>query len=395
MKKTKTVFFLPLFFYFLTFCGCDGDASKGWGPIFYNVCQEVTLDSAVVTGNIWSMVETSNNMIFCTNGYLWYKNVKDADGNYVVRSWEKLDTKLLPSDTGATNSLVRLASDDKYLYVKQYDALKNTARYFCADYAASEFVWNELQVNIPQGYVIREIFDNDATCGIGARHVYISVENTNNYSQYKIYKINDGGSSTTEISSNVLTWITDDTKFTAQNSKAPVKASWISSGDVTVFSNDMLLCSNRTNCFYHVADGSNRSDKVIAFSKDGTQWDESIKPDLAKNLYYTANCYKDTSGSSFLYLAKRGNTNGILVVRLNDNTGEPTTTTVNSPIGSNYSSCLGDMNAIGIYPYPFGSGILYIPGVVYLSTKASSNTNKLWGYYPTRPGGQQNIWNNE
>ncbi|MGP1587090.1 MAG: hypothetical protein ACTTHG_01965 [Treponemataceae bacterium] len=371
--------------------GCNGDESRGWGPIFYNISNEKKLEEPIVKGNITSMVETSDK-IFCTNGYIWVKAKFNSKGNLVERGWT---LATLPSICDASNTVVRLASTDTNLFCYVFKIETRQKRLFMSP-VQNKLNWKEIAVNTTGNFDLIELFDNNATPGINRRKAYYTTVNIFNPSDYKIFEINSDGSGT-EITSTVKAnrhYTTWNKTFSATDTAAPVKAAWISNSNTTIFSNDALITSDRQRMFYHVADGTKRNDRVVAYSTDGVTWHYNIAPDLGKVNFLVASYYKDEVGNGFIYLGKTGTTPGLLVVKVNGTTGEPTKTLCPS-VGSNYSSCPGDMNAIGIFSIPLGSGSLYVASVTYLSTKAISNLNKLWGYYPIRPNGNKNIWNCE
>ena len=374
MKHTKA--FLLLALSVLIF-SCSGEKS-GYGPIFYNICQEVALEEPVVTGNIYSIVEGqigSADYLFAANGRLWKKEA------LAERGWVECTLPDDVNDDIGFNKIIRLATTDGYLYA--FTAYKKV--YYTK--LEETFNWVDISdslatVSTSANYTCT-IFDNDAPCdGTGVRRAFYSNSSTN-----AVYELKDGVAQTTALSVTVAPNIGYNGYYTSSSTSVPatpIKAAYISTNNTTIFSADVLLTSNRTTTFYHAANDR------IDYSTDGATWN-SVTPDIA--VPYSLAYYTDGS-NGWLYL---GNKTGIEAININTNAGSDgvPTTTVSSAVGSNITSCLGDMLVMGIYPYPMGSKNVYAAAVVYFSTTAASNKNKLWGYYPTRADGNDDTWNCE
>lgn len=305
-------------------------------PIFYNIAKEVALEEAVVTGNIYSLVE-QGNYLYAANGNLYRKTATD------IRSWSSVD---IPSDikNNSLNLIIRLASTDDYLY------LFTSAYEIYASPAGDTLSWTKLTTNTS----IVTIFDNEAPVNTGKRKAFYSTSSG-------VYQINGTTLSTTVYSTSIVS-----TKTTATSA---IKASYISTGDKTIFSDDLALTSDNVTYFY-------KADlDLIKYSTDGTNW-TSVVPDILDPLCLA---FYNYNGSSWLYL---GTEDGINVVNLTS-TNVPTTT-VSTPVGTNIDSCIDDTSIIGIYTYPQGSGNIYAASIVKSSSTSLSNKNKLWGYYGDR-----------
>ncbi|MCR4790354.1 MAG: hypothetical protein K5839_04680 [Treponemataceae bacterium] len=367
MKFSKSLLIISIAA--IAFC-CLFMTSCNDEPIFYNICQEVELEDAVVKGNVYSIVETEN-YLYAANGYIYRKGLTEE------RGWKEVE---LPSDASSDNKVIRLASTDGYLY-----CFTNTGKVYYTETATSTVSWNDISDDLvtvsSSANNTCTIFDNDAPCnGNGKRRAFYS-DSSNN----KVYELIDGVPQTSVASGITSVAVAGYSRHYTSSSSSkptcPIAAAYISNGDITVVAPDELITSDRESMFYHVADD------VVKYSSDGTSW-STVEPSLSTP--FSASYYTDGS-SKWIYV---GTKDSIECVNLNQNTGVPTTT-ISSPIGSNVTSCLGGMEIIGIYPYPLGSGNLYAAAVVYLSTTAASNNNKLWGYYPTRENDENNTWNCE
>lgn len=305
-------------------------------PIFYNIAKEVALEEAVVTGNIYSLVE-QGNYLYAVNGNLYRKTATD------IRGWSSVT---LPTDITSTSLdlVIRLASTDDYLY------LFTSAYEIFVSPAGDTLTWTKITTNTS----IVTIFDNEAPVNTGKRKAFYSTSSG-------VYELNGTSLSTTVYSTSIVS-----TKTTATSA---IKASYISTGDKTIFADDLALTSDGVNYFY-------KADlDLIKYSTDGTNW-TSVVPDVLDPLCLAFYSY---NGSSWLYL---GTEDGINVVNLTS--ANIPTTTVSSPVGTNIDSCIDDTSIIGIYPYPQGSGNIYAASIVKASTTSLSNKNKLWGYYGDR-----------
>lgn len=368
MKKTNIKIFATFLsiLIFFTFSSCSGD-KDGYGPIFYNITREVALEKAIVEGNVYSMVDAGTYLYTC-NGYI-YKKLAAQE-----RNWEKAT---LADSMGVGNSVIRLASTDGYIY-----ALTNSYRIYCAKINSTNGDlenWTELSDNCAtittEGNKTIEIFDNDAEYGTGKRRAFYSS------SDGSLYEFSGTTAGTTALSYGTNLTKADD--FLSSTTYIPIKAAYISSADVTAVSNDMLLTSNRTSYLYHM------KEDYIYYSTDGSNWDYRTFDSSAP----ISLCYYTDGTNEWIYAGKKAGIEAIIL-----NIGIPTTSISSSDVvGSNTTSCLGDSTTrvIGLYPYPQGSGNIYAASVIYYSSTAASNKNRLWGYYPVRSNGENNTWNRE
>ena len=347
---------------------CSGTKS-GYGPIFYNIKQEVSLEKPVVTGNVYSMVHAGAFLYTC-NGYIYFKPALSE------RGWNRA---ALAEDMKDGNYVIRLAATDGYLY-----ALTRQYRTYSAQIdegTGNLFNWKELTYDCAtftlEGNKIVEIFDNDADYGTGTRRAFYSG------SDGQFYELKAGLAETTPLTYDAHLKQSQNLKLAI--TYIPVHAAYISNSDITVVSNDMNLTSDRTTFVYHM------EEDVLYFSDDGENWNNYVTFDSAKPLciaYYT-----DGFGE-WVYVGKKAGVEAIILNR----SGIPSNDISSSyVVGKNTTSCLGDNTnqTIGLFPYPIGSGNLYASTIVYYSSKAASNTNKLWGYYPTRFNGEDATWNCE
>ena len=351
----------------IAFFSCSGTLD-GYGPIFYNITKEVELEDAVVTGNVYSLVDAGAFLYTC-NGRIYRKS------SSAERGWSEVD---LASDMGTGNSVIRLASTDGYLY-----AMTNSYKIYCTTINSSTGALGEWQdisdacATISTYNTTVEIFDNDAEYGTGKRRAFYSG------SDGALYEFSGSTPGTSAISYGDSFSVKAAANLKGDSTYIPIKAAYISDSDITVVSNDVLLASNRTTYFYHMEEDS------VYYSTDGISW---TQVSLDSSTPYSF-CYYTDGVGEWLYVGKKAGIEAIIL-----SSGIPTTSISSSyVVGTNTTSCLGDSTTrvIGLYPYPYASGNIYAAAITYYSSTAASNTNKLWGYYPTRSNGENCTWNCE
>ena len=342
------------------FISCSGE-KDGYRPLFYNITKEVKLDAPVVTGNVYSIVEAGTYLFAC-NGNI-YQKTANAERGWTSSTLPQ-GTSGVTGENATANVVIRLATIDGYLY-----AFTSNDKIYCSP-VAEALAWTEIAHNRTD---ILTIFDNEAPYGTGARRAFASTDTGN------LLELTGTTLGTTEV-----TDVVKAPDLTSATTYIPVKAVYLANSTKTIVSNDMLLTSNRDAIAYHMVE-----DCIYYTTDAGANWTGvSIDSTTPYSLAY----YSDGS-NGWLYVGTKTGIDGIL---LNSNTYIPIASYSSSHVvGNNLDSCLGDMQIIGIYPYPFQSGNVYAAAVVYYTSTAGSNTNKLWGYYPTRSNGENATWNCE
>ena len=349
MMKTKILYTVLLVLAIFTF-SCTNE------PIFYNIAQEVPLLDSVVKGNVYSIVE-QGEYLYAANGKIFRKG-KTQEVTNNSNPWKLVDKP--------AGKIIRLAATDSYLYALSVaDPINGSEKYtIYVSPASDKLSWEVVSVT---GNVTA-IFDNEAAPGTGKLQAYYSTKDG-------IFAINGKTVGTTNLKTETNFISTKKETNSEEEASFAVKAATV--GDITVFSDDLSLCSDREKYFYKV------DEKFIKYSTDGNKW-EKVSLDISDS---ASACYYESEGNSWIYVGTAPY-DGPGLQAINLNNGIPTA--ISEPVGKNIASCLDDTQVIGLYPFPYGSGNLYAASVMILSSTALSNDNQLWGFYPDRDS-----WNRE
>ena len=360
--KNKIFYTFLLIFTIFALVSCENE------PIFYNIAKEVPLLDSVVTGNVYSMVE-QGEYLFAANGKIFRKG-KNEEVTPQANPW-----KLFDKPEGV---IIKLASTDNYLYALSVSntSTDNPTYTIYASPAVSgdtKPTWTKIEAS-----GVKTIFDNEALPSTGKLRAFYSTKDG-------VYELTNGTASTTNIQTTE-NLISTKKEVDEEEAGFAVKAAYVSTGDVTLFSDDLSFCSDRKTTFYKI------DEKLVKYSVDGGANWTSVTPDISDS---ASACYYEYEGNAWIYVGTAPYDGpGLQAVNLKSD--KTPTTTVSEPVGENIASCLDDTQVIGLYPFPFKSGNLYAASVVLLSTTAFSNDNQLWGYYPVGIDGRENdSWNRE
>ena len=360
--KNKILYTFLLIFTIFALVSCENE------PIFYNIAKEVPLLDSVVTGNVYSMIE-QGEYLFAANGKIFRKG-KNEEVTPQANPW-----KLFDKPEGV---IIKLASTDNYLYalsVSNTSTDNPTYTIYSSPAVSGDTkpTWTKVEVT-----GVKTIFDNEAKPSTGKLRAFYSTKDG-------VYELTNG----TASSENIQTagnLVSSKKEVDDEEPGFAVKAAYVSTGDVTLFSDDLSFCSDKKTTFYKI------DEKLVRYSTDaGNTW-TFANPDISDS---ASACYYEYEGNAWIYVGTAPYDGpGLQAVILKSD--KTPTTTVSEPVGENLASCLDDTQVIGLYPFPFGSGNLYAASVVLLSTTAFSNDNQLWGYYPVGKDGRENdSWNRE
>ena len=349
IMKTKILYTFLLILAIFTF-SCENE------PIFYNIAKEVPLLDSVVTGNVYSIVQ-QGEYLYAANGKI-YKKGKNEEVTSENNPWKLVDKP--------DGKIIRLAATDSYLYALSVaDPINGSENYtIYVSPVGNQLSWEAISVS---GNVTA-IFDNEAYDDPSKLKAFYSTKDG-------VFALNGKIAETTNLKTETNFISTRKETNSEEEASFAVKAATV--GDITVFSDDLSLCSDREKYFYKV------DEKFIKYSTDGTNWTK-VSLEISDS---ASACYYESDGNAWIYVGTAPYDGpGLQAVNLSN--GIPTV--ISEPVGKNIASCFDDTQVIGLYPYPYGTGKIYAASVILLSTAAFSNDNQLWGFYPDRDS-----WNRE
>ncbi len=322
--KNKLLKFLPLLLIVLW-------TSCSQAPIFYDIAREIKLADANVPGDVYSIVKLGNTL-YTQNSKIFSKGLKDE------RGWS--------SSSSPSGRVIKLASDDEYLYALTAEQTNN-------DDSGKEFeykLWSSLNAAGDWKTIETKelsVDDEDDITGI-----VLFDNGVNEASGRKAY-FRKGG-----IVYNLTSGVKGDAVTATSASASTVAAAKGSSGDY--FSDSLAFCANGSK-LYEVKDG------VLKLSTNGTDWSDPLAIGTVNAL---------TFGDGELYAATDS---GIKIVSL-DASGILTSV---SSFGSNASLVFDDSKIISIATFGAADDNAIYAGAI-SATSSKNNAHALWGYYPSR-----------
>lgn len=362
MKK-NILFSLIIMILICTIFGCTDE------PMFWSVEQEIELDVAIVTGNVYSMTQF-NNKIYAATGSLWVKDSSiDTIGD--ARRWTKSSR---PNDL----TIIRLGIGDNgnSLYtmsIQGHTEDEEEPGTYHLHFLNTSGTWTD--VTLPTNAAVKELISDGTNA--------YAVLNSDNATDV-VYSLSNGTLSETENTAS------GGEKSLETASKFQGVASC---NGTTYFHTTPYITTNYDKTITYVVTSGTiyySATPIDAPSSSNANWTSCSNDDFNTPYSMTYYEFDDDSDGTMEYGEKRilvGTSTGYFEIPLNADGTAPTSPERKTP-NNNYATTFGTHEVICLYAPKIDTGIgkgsIYAGTLEKDSDDYGSKYSALWGYYPTR-----------